>query len=113
MNSCIKGAVPSKIKKSEQIALPGCTREGILYALDCQTCRKEGVRRQYVGESSRSGYQRGREHWKEVSEGAMTHPMTLHFIEEHNGIQQEILLWILNKFHTALARQVAESVLIE
>ena len=43
----------------------------------------------------------------------MTHPMTLHFLEEHNGVQQEVILRILNKFHTALARQVAESVMIE
>ena len=81
--------------------------------IDCQTCRKEGKRRQYIGESSRSGYQRGKEHGKEVSEGVLTHPMTLHFLEEHNGVQQEVILRILNKFHTALARQVAESVMIE
>ena len=102
-----------KVKKEQQIALPGCTREGVLYVLDYQACRKEGIRRQYIGESSRSGYQRGREHWKEVSEGALTHPMTLHFLEEHEGKQQEVILRIVNKFHTALARQVAESVLIE
>ena len=60
----VTGAEPSRLKKSEQIALPGCTRDGILYALDCQTCRKEGKRRQYIGENSRSGYQRGKEHGK-------------------------------------------------
>ena len=28
--------------------LPGCTTEGILYTLDCQACRKEEVKRQYI-----------------------------------------------------------------
>ena len=39
-----------KIPKKEQVALPGCTREGIVYILECLTCRQQGIRRQYVGE---------------------------------------------------------------
>ena len=34
------------IAKKEQVALPGCTREGIVYILECLTCRKEGRKRQ-------------------------------------------------------------------
>ena len=30
------------IPKKEQVALPGCTREGIVYILECLTCQREG-----------------------------------------------------------------------
>ena len=73
-----------KISKKEQIALPGCTREGIVYLLDCLTCRKQGIKRQYVGETPRSGYQRGKEHRREIEKEVAMHPMTLHFKEEHS-----------------------------
>ena len=95
------------------MALPGCTKEGVLYIIDCQTCRLKGVKRQYIGQSSRSGYQRGREHDKVIGEGVETHPLTIHFEEEHKGEKQDILFRIINKYQTALSRQVAESVLIE
>ena len=63
------------------------------------------------GESSRSGFQRRREHGKEVCEGVETNQ--IHFSEEHNREQQEIILSIISKFQTALSRQVAKSVTIE
>ena len=39
--------------------------------------------------------------------------MSIHFSEEHNGEQQDVIFWIIRKFQTALSRQVAESVTIE
>ena len=35
-----EGTVP--IPKSEQKALPGCTKEGVVYILECESCRKTG-----------------------------------------------------------------------
>ena len=40
--------VSVSIKKKAQIALLGCTREGVLYVIDCKMCRKKGVTRQYI-----------------------------------------------------------------
>ena len=102
-----------KMPKKEQIALPGCTAEGIVYILECLTCRHQGRKRQYVGETSRSGYQRGKEHRREVEKEVATHPMTLHFQEEHSGNQQETVFRIISKHYTPLERQVIESVVIE
>ena len=62
-------------------SLPGCTMEGINYVLECGTCRDKGIKRQYWGESSRSAYQRGREHGRDISQGKLAHPMVLHFWE--------------------------------
>ena len=64
-------------------------------------------------ETSCSGYQRAKKHQREVLEGMATHPMNLHFIEEHQGIRQENIFRIVSKHWTALERQVMESVRIE
>ena len=67
----------------------------------------------YVGESSRSGFQRAREHRKEIDDGLATHPLNIHFQEEHEGRKQEIMFRVVSKHYSALERHVAESVLIE
>ena len=40
----------------------------------------------YIGETSNSPYQRGREHLQEIKSGKKTHPMVLHFHEVHEGL---------------------------
>ena len=61
------------------------------------------------GETSRSPFQRGNEHMKEISDGLASHPLTIHFREEHGGRQQEVLLRILSRHISPLDRQVVES----
>ena len=43
----------------------------------------------------------------------VSHPMVIHFVEEHCGQEQGVLLWIISKHKTALERQTQESVMIE
>ena len=90
--------------------MPKCTTEGIGYALECWTCRLQGRTYRYIGESSRSPYQRGQEHWKEILAGKKTHPLVDHFLDFHQGTRQEVLFRTLATFQTALHRQVWESV---
>ena len=106
-------AAPVRHKKEDQVALPGCTKESINYTIECAECRKNGVRRVYHGESSRSGYQRAQEHQKEVRAGVPTHPLVIHFLEENQGKEQETLFRITTKHQTPLERQIVESVNIE
>ena len=78
--------------------------------IECLTCRKKTkIKRRYYGESSRSAYQRGVEHQKEISDGVLAHPMVGHFWEEHRGIQQGVLMRILSVHITPLDRQIQES----
>ena len=77
-------------------SLPGCTGEGINYTLECLPCRKNGVKRWYYGESSRSPYQRGKEHLREIHEEVAAHPLVTHFREEHGGKTQEILMRVVS-----------------
>ena len=66
-------------------ALPSCTGESKNYVVECLPCRRNGVQKLYFGETSRSGYQRAVEHKKEIDNGAATHPLVIHFCEDHNG----------------------------
>ena len=63
----------------------------------------------YWGESSRSAYQRGREHQKEIDDGSISHPLVAHFWDQHNGEKQQVIMRIITKHRTALDRQVSES----
>ena len=80
---------PSK----EQVrASPKCTSEGIGYQIECWPCRLEGKTFAYIGESRRSSYQRGREHWQEVEMKKQSHPLVIHAEEAHGGKEAEILM---------------------
>ena len=63
------GVTGRKVKREDRKSLPSCTGEGRNHILKCLTCRKEDIRRVYLEETSRSSYQRGREHSKEIQEG--------------------------------------------
>ena len=86
----------TKWPKEDTRSLPGCTSEGCNYVIECLQCRREGIKRRYYGETSRSLFQRGNEHLKEVLDGVASHPLTIHFKEEHRGAPQEILLKVLS-----------------
>ena len=93
--------------------LPICTRESVNYTLECISCKEQGKRRIYWGETSRSGSQRGAEHYREVVNGVQTHPLVLHYIEEHEGQRQPFLMRITDYHQKAQERQIVESLRIE
>ena len=78
--------------KEETRAEPKCIAEGAGYILECWTFRLGGKKAPYIGETSRSPYQRGREHLQEVAVGKKTHPIVLHFPEVQRGRMQGILI---------------------
>ena len=67
----------------------------------------------YVGETSRSPYQRGKEHGSDVDGGKKNHPISIHFQEKHQGEKQRILMRVLATPQTAMARRIWESVRID
>ena len=99
--------------REDMIALPKCTTEGIGYVMECWLCRLQGQNFRYIGESSRSGNQRAGEHLAEIHARKKTHPMVQHHQEHHSGQPQEVLFRVVQKFKTALERQVWESVTID
>ena len=101
-------AVVPRPSREDTVALPKCTTEGIGYVKECWPCRLQGRKTKYIGEKSRSAYQRAGEHWKEIQAGKKTHPVVEHFLEHHQGTMEEVLLQTLGMFQTALQRQVWE-----
>ena len=71
--------------REETISVPKCTREGIGYMIECWPCRLQGKKYMYIGESSRSPYQRAGDHMREIQAGKKTHPMVEHFYNHHQG----------------------------
>ena len=67
----------------------------------------------YVGESSRSLYERGIEHWKAYEEGQEGSHILKHHVLHHGGEgRPQFHLRPVQYFTTALARQAAEAVRI-
>ena len=99
--------------KEQTVTFPKCTTEGVGYTLECWECRLGGMKYMYVGETSRSPYQRGKEHEKDIGNGKKTHPLWIHFGEKHGGERQRILMRVIATPQTAMARQVWESVQID
>ena len=92
--------------------LPGCTKESIGYILECGECRREGKKRWYCGETSRSAGIRGAEHTKEIDDGDMGHPIVKHAWEEHGGVKPQVIMRIISKHESPMDRQITEAVRI-
>ena len=95
--------------KEDVVSVPKCTSEGAGYSVECWECRRRGEKFQYIGETSRSPYQRGREHAKDIREGNPAHPMVIHAMEEHGGVPQPVLMRVLSSHLTSMDRQIQES----
>ena len=70
----------------------------------------------YVGETSRSGYERIKEHYKDLENLSAQSHMLKHYIEKHKDIKIEEMKFrvkILKSYTSAFERQIAESVWID
>ena len=104
--------------------LPPCTRMNLLYENICTKCNpgakgkgeleqvRDDIPTLYVGESSRSVYERSKEHWRGAHKGEAKNHMVKHQIGEHNNDAPQFAMKVVRHFKTALARQVAEAVRI-
>ena len=100
------------LPKEESSTIPDCTRESIGYALECVECREKGLIRRYIGESSRSAYNRGKEHTIAIESGEAGHPMVRHGWEEHEGRKPRVIMRILTTHQKPLERLTTEAVKI-
>ena len=105
--------------------MPPCSRRNLIYENICLECNpgaakggdldtmKEGAPSLYVGETSRSIFERSREHWEGVRKGEEGNHMVKHQKMEHRGKHSpKFTMKVVRFYKTALARQVAEAVRI-
>ena len=89
--------------------------EGVVYEIECQVCKENGVRRVYLGETGRSVYERMLNHWDDWDKKKEGSSLWKHSVNEHGGLldDDKFYVKVLRRPRTALERQVLEGVLIE
>ena len=85
-----------------------CRNTGISFELVCQVCHH-----QYIGETSRSAYTRGKEHLRALEQREETSVMWRHSCDKHGGDVPSFTMNVTGMFHDdAMLRQITESVRI-
>ena len=85
---------------------PGAPKKGELISV------KEGAPSLYVGETSRTIFERAGEHWAGVRSKCDKNHMVKHQTMEHGSLEPNFTMKVVKFFRTPLARQVAEAVRI-
>ena len=107
--------------------LPPCTKRSVLYENICMTCNPNILEDNkkhvvppsyppsiYIGETSRSLYERGKEHWKSFHTKAEDSHILKHQMLHHDGQQDaNFHLRPIKFLTTALRRQLSEAVRIQ
>ena len=105
-----QGCVPCGTKADNS----KCFKRNILYETSCNICMREGKVEKYVGETSRSGFERGGEHVRDCKKKQEDSHMWKHMETVHGGVSTpDFSFKVVKTFQSALMRQVAEAVRIE
>ena len=89
-----------------------CNRENIVYKGQCLTCSDRGKESVYIGETSRSGFVRGKQHMDAIGNHtkSQSNAFARHISEYHNSQETKFKLDIVKYNKTPLERQVREEV---
>ena len=91
-----------------------CNKPGVVYRGQCITCKESGTSAIYIGESSRSGYKRGREHLAAMRNPGryQSNAFSKHIREVHGGNPDstKFKMDIIRSYDKPLERQVREGV---
>ena len=91
-----------------------CEKDSVGYRMSCITCKDNGVRSWYEGESSRNLYTRSKEHVGEFKGGKESSVMRKHNKEVHGGVEARYEFKVLSSYkEDTMMRQVNESNRIE
>ena len=93
-----------------------CRKRNITYQTTCQQCKAVGKKVNYYGESSRTAFERGHEHWKDLEGEKEDSHMWKHVSTEHAEAEKEKVIFsmkVMKNHKSALQRQVHEAILIE
>ena len=86
-----------------------CRQSNVVYEIKCGSCESR-----YIGETSRNGYTRGREHLKEYEKKSKESVLHKHTLQKHSSDDHspKFTMKILSSHMTAIDRQVTEAVRI-
>ena len=122
-SQCERGDCTTCTQEGED--LPDCTTRGIVYESICTKCNPGATRpgplvtanktvpSVYVGESSRSVYERAGEHWNAYKNRKPDSHIWKHHLVHHEGVgEPEMTFKVVGCFRSALSRQIFEAVRI-
>ena len=99
-----------------------CRKSNVVYKTTCLLCKEKGRTMEYWGESSRSGYLRGKEHRQDLNLLNPTGHMVKHMASEHKEIELEEAenrkadIWfrmeLVSQHTTAMEGQLSEALAI-
>ena len=104
--------------------LPNCTQSSLVYENVCGACNpgaeedkelkeiRQDIPTLYVGETSRSVYERSKEHWGAWRSKSEKSHIWKHQIEAHKGAAPKFYMRVVKNFKSALSRQISEAVRI-
>jgi hypothetical protein len=90
-----------------------CDKPGIGYRQTCENCERKGKSATYEGESSRTAYQRGAEHDKELEKKSEDSPLWKHSSIHHPDETATFKMEVTGKHRTVLVRMCDEIVRIK
>ena len=91
-----------------------CKKRNVVYKTICDRCKEKGQDRCYYGETSRTGFERGGEHWRDYRDGAEESHMYKHWMNDHFGESRpRFTMQIVRSHMSAFSRQIHEAVLID
>ena len=90
-----------------------CYNQSITYQIDCITCQNKGKKVSYIGESGRTGFDRGLDHIKAISKGDTSNACAKHQVESHQGMPWNFSMKVLKTSKYPLERQTYEGRLVE
>ena len=94
--------------------LGNCRVESCVYEIKCAICEGKGIRKVYIGETGKSGWERASQHWRDWRRKDSESSLHKHDMNEHEGKlkKTDMKMRIISKPRKALQRQVEEAVRI-
>ena len=90
-----------------------CDKNGVNYVITCLGCENSGQKGEYIGETSKNAYTRGKQHQDEYRKQSSESVLWRHCQERHNNERQEFTMRVTGQYRNdAMLRQIAESVRI-
>ena len=81
---------------------------------ECQSDKRESQVYKYIGETSRSGYERCEEHWKDFTNLSNKSHILKHYVDKHMNSKKlgevRFQMKVIQRYRSAFERQIGESI---
>ena len=87
--------------------------QGVVYKVSCLICLESDRKTDYIGESARTAFDRGGEHWAAIRRGDQSNPMVEHMSDHHPEEEARFQMRVVSLHKSPLVRQSEEGRMID